>query len=175
MPKIPAPKVDCAKNPSQVPKSPQKTGLVALLPIFRQWRVCLFVFMSFFIGLEYGQLFTTTAIFYKQLGASQFLLHLSLTSFIFVLFLTMFFSGKISSKIGPEFSLATSLFLFGLRAMICWQTKDARMSLVTEPMFALAFGLFVPNAVGYMKSKAIPGAEASAQTLICGVYEGLGL
>jgi len=169
-----APSALAPKNSDQSVGAKRQSGLLAMAKIFRHTRISVFALVCFIYGLIYGQACVLSIVFFKNLGASQLSIYLAVTSFIVTLFISSFFSGFFVKKFGAELVLCVALLILGLRAIFLAHVENSWLSLVSEPMLAISYAIFTTNVVTFVKKHALPGTEASAQSFMNMLDEGIG-
>lgn len=84
-----------------------------------------------------------------------------------------FFSGWVITKLGHGHTMSVVLFFIGLRFTIYSFLTNPWFVLFVEPL-QLYYGLFYPTMTSYADLVAPPGTEATVQSLMCAVCEGIG-
>ncbi|XP_037933558.1 major facilitator superfamily domain-containing protein 6 isoform X2 [Teleopsis dalmanni] len=86
-----------------------------------------------------------------------------------------FLSGWILKKIGHVNAMSLVLFGFGVRFILYSMLEDAWYVLPIELLNGVTFGVFYSTMASYASIVAPPGTEATMQSLVGAIFEGIGV
>lgn len=160
-----------AKNDN---KNLENGGLTSFLPTLNNWKVLLFLFMTFVFGANWGQSLWMTVWYMKELGAQQITIAGSMVLNSITTMVSSFYSGIFIRKMGHELCLVFCLAALCIRAWLWTLISNSWHGVLLELLLGLAVGLWFAVMVSYANTIAPESCETSSQAVLSGVYDGLG-
>ncbi|GAB6027289.1 hypothetical protein CHUAL_001571 [Chamberlinius hualienensis] len=144
--------------------------------LFLEPEVAVFTFGVFIVGCLTSVLWTFLIVYLNELGASQFLIGLTIAFQCFLGEIPFFFvSNWFLKKLGHGHSLTLVLVVFSLRLIAYSLINDPWLVLPIELTQGITFGVFFTALATYANSRANPSIQSTVQGILQGMFEGFGI